>query len=114
MRVELSKMFRINFLAALQLLLCFAVSDSAAADDWLCRTQAAQRVGTTIVACGIGEADSEAKAREAAFDNAQREFHAICDDSDDCKGHSVVLSPLRNECEPESSVKVKCFRALKF
>lgn len=77
--------------------------------DWLCTEESSQRIGRQIYACGIGEAKSEARARDAAFAAAEREFHRICDASDDCRGRAVTADPRRTECHAG-----KCYRLVVF
>lgn len=89
------------------------VSHLAHADDWLCKSQATERVGNSFHSCGVARAADENDARLAAFENAKKEFSAICQASDDCTGRFVLVNPGRTDCAPDGT-GVKCYRAVVF
>lgn len=93
-------------------LLTMLVTMKASAEDWVCKTQSSVSRGpNSILACGIGESDSEAEARDLAYSNAMTEFRRVCDVSDDCRGQAVTVRPSRTECDATDD-GFKCYRAV--
>lgn len=89
------------------------VTSSFAKDEWLCVEASSQRIGSEIQACGIGNGKDENSARLNAFDNARAEFTKLCEASDDCNGHEIVVEPKRTSCERVNE-SYKCYRMLAF
>lgn len=80
--------------------------------DWPCREEASMSLGpSTILACGVGKADTESKARKLAYDNAMDEFKSLCTDSSGCNSKKARVTPKRMECDSEDG-EVTCYRAL--
>lgn len=80
---------------------------------WLCDEEASQRSGPVIKACGIGKAPTESDARLNALESAKNEFDKLCQASDDCADHKVVLDPRRTVCKPTNNGFV-CHRLVNF
>lgn len=95
------------------ILLVALFTGTASADDWICKSQSSVQRGTTVLACGIGEAETEAEARKSADENAIDQFRRVCDASDTCRNRQVSSNPGRTECEAGKDT-VRCYRALTF
>lgn len=98
----------------LGLLALFFLEDIHAADNWLCKEESSQRSGNSIQSCGIGKGESEDVARVNAFENSKKEFTLVCDNSDDCIGRKVSISPQRTSCEPTKNGEFICYRLVNF
>ena len=81
--------------------------------EWLCEEEASQREGNTIKSCGIGQAKTEAEARDMALDNAKKEFDKICNASVDCAGHKTIADPRRTSCSLKGNTYT-CHRLIAF
>lgn len=81
--------------------------------DWICQETASLKEGKNVLACGIGEGETEALARENAFNNAKKEFHQLCNEDVNCKGYKTTVEPLRNSCE-KIPTGYKCYRGLSY
>ena len=81
-------------------------------DYWLCKSQASQRNGMSITACGTASAPSESLARSEALLNAKKELRTVCDESDDCRNHKLLVNPQRTECKKIDSESYQCWRAI--
>ena len=81
--------------------------------EWLCEEEASQREGNTIKSCGIGQAKTEAEARDMALDNAKKEFDKICNASVDCAGHETIADPRRTSCSLKGNTYT-CHRLIAF
>lgn len=98
---------------AIMTILFLITSRSIAHDGWLCTSQSSEQQGQSIYACGIAIADTEDLAREKALASAQREFLALCDLSDACRNHALIVKPMRTECSPKGN-QIKCYRGVLF
>lgn len=78
--------------------------------EWYCTTQASNYSKDRILACGVGEADTESAARVEALEASKTEFLAICQ-AEDCAEWS--FRPKRTQCTPENG-QWKCLRAVEF
>lgn len=96
------------------LIILLFMSQTALAADWLCTEEASQRQGNSIFACGIGTGADENAARLNAFDSAKAEFNKVCNNSDDCNGKQVAISPKRTQCQQYENGTNKCYRLLVF
>lgn len=80
---------------------------------WVCQEAASVRDGNRILACGIGEAESESEARLKAFENAEQEYKMLCARDVRCKGYKTEVNPARNTCKKKDGV-YKCYRGLEY
>lgn len=80
---------------------------------WICQETASLKEGQNVLSCGVGEGETEALARENAFQNAKKEFHSLCQEDVNCKGYKTTIEPLRNSCEKTSS-GYKCYRGIDY
>ena len=68
------------------LILSMLLTFNSYADEWMCHEVATSKLTEfQYFSCGVGEGDSEAKAREDALINAKREFDLICKQDFTCK-----------------------------
>lgn len=82
------------------------------ATNWTCTEVASEKIDNFIMACGVGEAETEGDARKLALENAINEFKSICNISDDCLNKKTYTKPLRNSCEKLDNNKIKCYRGI--
>lgn len=101
-----------DILNILAILLGMALSEYVTAEDWLCTTESGQRIGNTILACGIGDGLEEARSRKLALHNAIDEFETICQMSVDCVGKKTIVEPKRTQCLIEKNGLIKCYRLI--
>lgn len=95
------------------LLIGFLIGYNAFADEWLCTTESGQRVGNTILACGIGDSlNDEGLSRKKALQNAIEEFRTICELSNDCRGRQFNIEPKRTSCLIDKVGLTKCYRLI--
>lgn len=81
--------------------------------DFICKEEASQRRGNSILSCGKGVSADEDKARVEAFDRAYSEFKKVCSVSSDCNGFEVNVVPTRTVCEKDKAGYV-CYRLVSF
>lgn len=96
-------------LTAMWLLGYFMATNAFGMDQWLCTEDSSQIQGSRILACGVGEAMTEAGARKVALLNAEEEFQTICAPETICGQHKYSASPSRATCE-RSEDGWKCYR----
>lgn len=96
------------------LFLVVSLFNYADASEWLCREEASQRRGNVILACGIGESQSEDRARLQALESAKAEFRSLCEDDEECRDHATVVTPERTECELTDIDTYRCYRLISF
>lgn len=92
-------------------LLLFLSLSAGAQDQWLCVEDSSQVVGESVQACGVGEGPTEGKARAKAFQEAAKEFMAICGPNTECGVHKYAVEPRRATCEREGN-SWKCYRLI--
>lgn len=78
---------------------------------WYCYEVASEKNGDTINACGIAESSDEDLARKLSLENAYRELELICNNSIDCAGKALEISPLRTECKKVNDI-YRCHRGI--
>lgn len=81
--------------------------------QWLCREASSTRTGSTITACGVGQAEGLDDARNNAREQATAEFNRICVISSDCRNFDYDVFPKRTDCEESKGIHT-CFRAIDF
>lgn len=94
-------------------LILLFLSQIAQADDWFCKTQHAKKEGNIYWVCGTGMGlqFSPETGRFSAFSDAQRNFEALCNSSNDCKGHKININPKRTECVPDPNSYIEtCYQ----
>lgn len=96
------------------LLIAVTLSFSAYADDtWRCTESSSWREGNAFVICGEGSQIDLSSARHAALLRVREEFELLCSQSADCKGHAVLVEPLRTSCTARGD-QIQCFRAVRY
>lgn len=99
---------RYFFFLGLFLFLSFFSNQSYA---WYCLEVASEKNGDTINACGIAESSDEDLARKLSLENAYRELELICNNSIDCAGKALEISPLRTDCKKVNDI-YRCHRGI--
>lgn len=89
------------------------MSQVYASDQWLCKEASSERNGMQISSCGIGYGRNENEARLSAFENAKKEFTAICSSDTDCGNREISVSPARTSCEVSMN-GYQCYRMIVF
>ena len=97
---------RYSFSLCLILFSCFFSNHSYA---WYCYEVASEKNGDTINACGIAESSDEDLARKLSLENAYRELELICNNSIDCAGKALEISPLRTDCKKVNDIFFKIY-----
>lgn len=90
------------------------ISSYAHAQDWLCKEASSVRTGNTILACGVGTANSLEGARINALRNAKQEFYQVCNASEDCRSKDHRANAKRTDCQKKSETEFTCYRAIEF
>ena len=98
----------------LKMLILILGSQLAIADDWICKEASSIRTGSTILACGVGTANSLEDARSNALRNAKQEFHQVCNASEDCRSKDHTANSKRTDCSKKSETEYTCYRAIEF
>jgi len=80
---------------------------------WFCKEASSSAQGNTFYACGHAVAGSLSEAREKSLDAAKREFHAFCNESDNCRDYAYNITPMRTDCGL-SNGKHSCYRGLEY
>ena len=91
-------------------LLLFSVNANA---SWLCREAASKAENDYFYACGHSINNSLNEARSNSRKNAQQEFKAFCDDSEYCRDHAFIVTPLRTDCFKNKN-RYECYRGLQY
>lgn len=81
-------------------------------NTWMCEETASKRSGHVIYTCGEGEGLTVGEARANALKDAFREFNALCDASNDCKGQPKTVEPQRTTCKKDSKGYYTCYRLI--
>lgn len=82
-------------------------------DSWLCTEDSSQIQGDQILACGVGEGETESAARKSALQSAQDEFLVVCGPNTNCGEHKFKASPSRSTCSKKDGAW-KCYRLVKY
>lgn len=95
------------------LLIVYCSIEAFGREVWLCSSQASQIQGSSVLACGVGEGNSESIARRNAFLSAKEEFSGLCDANSECALHRHSVTPGRTTCEGERD-HWKCYRLVTY
>lgn len=87
--------------------------NALAGESWLCTEDSSQLQGDSVAACGVGEGETEGKARRIAFNSAKTEFNEICGPDTECSMHKYAIEPKRTTCERIDG-GWKCYRLMVF
>lgn len=98
----------------LLIIIALLIPGLANASDWLCKEASSVRNGKTILACGVGSANSLEDARSNALKHAKQEFHQVCNASEDCRSRDHKANAKRTDCQKKSESEFTCYRAIEF
>ena len=82
-------------------------------ESWLCTEDSTQVRSDSVLACGIGQAQTEGDARRLAFKSARAEFDQVCGPNTECSTHRYSVEPQRSSCGRIDG-QWKCYRLVQF